>query len=233
MKKSLQITTPCHENWDEMSATEQGKFCDSCAKTVIDFTNKSKAEIIDTIENSTGSVCGRYHEKQVDEIGNNGSRLLYPIAASLTGLALLAPGQTQAQDTTAADVELEPFVLLEPFVITESEHRYLMGISATRVKYVTITPHFVRNEDLGKKAELNPAGKLYPNPAQESTTLEMNDDSTYDIRVFDMNGKMVFNDKVIGTKQRINTSDYQPGMYFVNITPVGKEEMITLKLIVK
>lgn len=235
MKKSLQIANPCHDNWDEMSAEKQGKFCDACAKTVIDFTNKSKAEIIATIEGSNDRVCGRYRTGQVDEVEGNSKFRPFPIAASLAGLAMLLPGQSNAQqqDTTATDIALEPHIVLAPFTIIEDKHeRYVMGVSMVAVKQHYIVP-FVRNEDLHKKAELNPAAKLYPNPAREFTTLELSKNTTYDIRIFDMQGKMVFNDQVMGTKQRINTLDYQPGMYFVNISAEQTEEKITLKLIVK
>ena len=44
---SLRIEKPCHENWNNMIPEEQGKFCLKCAKTVVDFTNKTKDEIID------------------------------------------------------------------------------------------------------------------------------------------------------------------------------------------
>ena len=47
MKKSFKINIPepCHEDWAQMTSTEKGKFCDSCAKEVIDFTNKSDEQL--------------------------------------------------------------------------------------------------------------------------------------------------------------------------------------------
>jgi len=32
----LQIANPCHENWESMNAREQGRYCQSCRKTVVD-----------------------------------------------------------------------------------------------------------------------------------------------------------------------------------------------------
>jgi hypothetical protein len=41
----ISIPNPCHEDWYQMTPKEQGRFCSSCQKTVVDFTNMSKAEI--------------------------------------------------------------------------------------------------------------------------------------------------------------------------------------------
>jgi len=47
MKKQIQLSipTPCHEDWDKMNPVEKGRFCDSCQKKVIDFSNMSDREI--------------------------------------------------------------------------------------------------------------------------------------------------------------------------------------------
>ena len=46
-KISLRIEKPCSANWNNMIPEAQGKFCLQCAKTVVDFTTKTKDEIID------------------------------------------------------------------------------------------------------------------------------------------------------------------------------------------
>ena len=66
-KIQLQIPDPCHENWAEMTSIERGRFCNSCQKKVVDFTNMSDREIaIFFNKPSTGSVCGRFMQDQLD-----------------------------------------------------------------------------------------------------------------------------------------------------------------------
>ena len=65
----ISIPKPCHENWNGMTANEKGKFCGSCAKTVVDFTEKSTQEIQDFFKKHQGKkVCGHFKRKQLDSI---------------------------------------------------------------------------------------------------------------------------------------------------------------------
>jgi hypothetical protein len=69
MAKQLQLTipTPCHENWDNMTPVDKGKFCDSCQKQVVDFSNMSDRQVAEFFKKpSTGSVCGRFMNDQLD-----------------------------------------------------------------------------------------------------------------------------------------------------------------------
>src|SRR5687767_13276682 len=66
-KFQLQIPEPCHESWDKMSPVDKGRFCDSCQKAVHDFTGMSDAQLIAFFKKpSTGSVCGRFFNDQLD-----------------------------------------------------------------------------------------------------------------------------------------------------------------------
>ncbi len=52
-----------------MTVNEKGRFCGSCAKTVVDFTKKSTEEIQDYFTKNQGKlVCGHFRRKQLDSI---------------------------------------------------------------------------------------------------------------------------------------------------------------------
>lgn len=69
MSKAIQLTVaePCHENWDKMNPVQQGRFCGSCQKQVVDFSLMSDRELLQFFQKpSTGSVCGRFMNDQLD-----------------------------------------------------------------------------------------------------------------------------------------------------------------------
>jgi hypothetical protein len=66
-KFELQIPEPCHESWDRMTPGDQGRFCDSCQKTVHDFTRMNDEQLIAFFKKpSSGSVCGRFYNDQLN-----------------------------------------------------------------------------------------------------------------------------------------------------------------------
>ena len=66
----ISINKPCHENWDKMTPNDKGAFCLSCQKNVVDFSNKTVAQIKDFFskKTDTASVCGRFEEDQLTEM---------------------------------------------------------------------------------------------------------------------------------------------------------------------
>jgi hypothetical protein len=63
----LHIPEPCQENWNVMTPSEKGRFCGSCQKQVIDFSTMSDRQIAQFFKKpTTGSVCGRFMQDQLD-----------------------------------------------------------------------------------------------------------------------------------------------------------------------
>ena len=108
-KRSIHIPEPCHEDWNEMTPKEKGRFCQACDKVVVDFRKKTKSEILDIIDKAAGNTCGRFYSHQLDSV--EGRKTMLPklsLAASMAGLAFMAPQVAQAQG--------------EPYV--QSNHQY-------------------------------------------------------------------------------------------------------------
>lgn len=66
-KLQLTIPEPCHENWQQMTPTQQGRFCNACAKEVIDFSTMTDIQVLNYFTNLTNEkVCGRALPEQLD-----------------------------------------------------------------------------------------------------------------------------------------------------------------------
>lgn len=59
------IPTPCHEDWNQMTPQDQGRFCAACKKCVFDLSAKSKTEIRDLYVAQGGDLCGRIRPSQL------------------------------------------------------------------------------------------------------------------------------------------------------------------------
>lgn len=67
MKKfSLSVAEPCHQNWQDMTPGQKGRFCASCQKTVVDFTTMNDREIAEFFKTKKGNTCGRFYNDQLN-----------------------------------------------------------------------------------------------------------------------------------------------------------------------
>jgi TonB-dependent SusC/RagA subfamily outer membrane receptor len=66
-KLQLSIPEPCHESWQRMTPTDQGRFCNACAKEVIDFSMMTDTEVLNYFTSlSNENVCGRALPSQLE-----------------------------------------------------------------------------------------------------------------------------------------------------------------------
>ncbi|QNH62163.1 carboxypeptidase-like regulatory domain-containing protein [Hymenobacter sediminicola] len=70
---SLAVPQPCHESWAQMTPAAQGRHCAACDKVVLDFTQKTDAEILALLQHAA-APCGRFRP---DQLG----RTLHPYSA--------------------------------------------------------------------------------------------------------------------------------------------------------
>lgn len=69
---SLNIKTPCHENFNQFSQTPDGGFCGSCDKEVIDFTKMNTQDLVNYFQNQKRqNTCGRFNRSQLSTVNEN------------------------------------------------------------------------------------------------------------------------------------------------------------------
>jgi len=62
----ISINKPCHENWAEMTPTQQGAFCQKCAVDVVDFSEKSPQQVKEILlAKRNDHICGRFSKNQL------------------------------------------------------------------------------------------------------------------------------------------------------------------------
>jgi hypothetical protein len=63
----VSIPKPCKESWDSMTPKGNGRHCDSCDKTVVDFTAMTLEQIKIYFDKNKGTrVCGHFKTVQVE-----------------------------------------------------------------------------------------------------------------------------------------------------------------------
>ena len=68
MPNKISIPKPCHQDWNSFTQAEQGRHCQVCAKTVIDFTTWQPNAIANYLSNKAeGETCGRFTKAQLAE----------------------------------------------------------------------------------------------------------------------------------------------------------------------
>ena len=64
---TLQIAQPCSESWATMTPAGPGRHCAACQKTVVDFTQKTDAEILAILASALGGeTCGHFGADQLN-----------------------------------------------------------------------------------------------------------------------------------------------------------------------
>lgn len=99
---SLNIKTPCIENFNKFTSTKNGGFCNSCQKEVIDFTKMDSQEIINYFQTKkTQNTCRKFHKNQLNNYEDKlpkKKRINFLSGIGLTFLSLFSFSKVYAQD---------------------------------------------------------------------------------------------------------------------------------------
>jgi len=157
-KVKIAIPTPCHENWEAMSPTDKGRFCASCQKNVIDFTNASDRQIAAALRQSD-NLCGRFNASQLERdlvIPKEKNKLW--IATSAAVVTLLSIGNHTISAQTVAITE-QTDNKTDDINSTLVDKRIITGTVVYVEKYV-IPGTTVRNKNSGKALQTDIGGRF-------------------------------------------------------------------------
>ena len=130
MHFKLHIPEPCHEDWSQMTPREQGRFCASCEKEVIDFTALSRKQITEKVQ-AGKSICGRYRKDQLETtyfIPENKPFKNLGIAAAFTSLlALCEPVMGQETEVKTKQTQISQKDKAEVIKLTPKKDLIIEG----------------------------------------------------------------------------------------------------------
>ncbi|PWV46495.1 carboxypeptidase-like regulatory domain-containing protein [Chitinophaga sp. S165] len=139
--KSLKINIPepCTEAWNEMLPENDGRFCLSCQKKVIDFSAMSDYEILQTLSTVGKGGCGRFDDRQLDRLiiqPPKPSRPFFPMALLVTLLSAIIPEVGKAQHVT--NITASVTNAFEMHLPASIEGRIIDAASGDGLPHVTI-----------------------------------------------------------------------------------------------
>jgi Secretion system C-terminal sorting domain len=213
----LQVPEKCSENWDSMTPEMQGRYCDSCKKTVIDFTEMTDTQLINFFKSQPQNVCGRFYTDQLDKQmalpKKELPRLKYFFTITLPAFlfAQKSNGQQRLvkQKTHFLQRDYKPKELLKNISLNE-EKDSVVNLEEVRITCTSrsqetksfimgatisgFTIHTI-NSIYGKKTEkviVTNAISIYPNPILENSKMQLKWDvavySNQYIEIFNANG---------------------------------------------
>ena len=73
--------------------------------------------------------------------------------------------------------------------------------------------------------------KIYPNPVKDQLHIDLPDDMTYEVHIFDITGKEIFTNRIENNHQaQYNVSNFKTGIYLLVIIDRKNKQSATVKL---
>lgn len=234
MKSSLKlhIPEPCHESWNQMTPKEQGRFCGSCSKVVVDFSVMTDRQVLDYFSNYSGNTCGRFLNDQLNrtiepQVRHAKGWFRYMLAALLPAVFVAGKGYSQGKpappmpDTTQVRVDTSAVVgdievvdtaltgFIAPAIACEFPDDMVLGGLGLEVE-IPKDPIFQKLTRFISDMLRGQSFNLYPNPARPGAAINISykiSKGDYFIQVLDANGRLM-------QQQAVNLSNDVNGLAF-------------------
>lgn len=99
--KGVYIDTPCHENWDTMTETERGRFCNQCSMVVYDFTDATPEEFFKAYRENKGKICGLFSPQPLNFWQTQKNNLVHLLRQSKAAIIAIGMGLFAFKSSTA------------------------------------------------------------------------------------------------------------------------------------
>jgi hypothetical protein len=144
-KIKISIPQPCSENWNLMTSSEKGRFCENCEKEVIDFTKMNDEEILNFISHNKNKFCGMFSKSQIDrKIEPTKKSIIFhyrKLAASILTVLSFKFSYSQSNTKPRTETSISPLQSLpktENEVVKNIEYIIFGKVKAERELYLLL-----------------------------------------------------------------------------------------------
>lgn len=110
---------------------------------------------------------------------------------------------------------------------------YRFYVMDNTVKVDSVDVYLTTTLSIKDKKNEEVSVSIYPNPTSSVLTIAAQGlDGSYDVKMTDVLGKVVYNETVAGTTKKVDVSDFKNGVYLVTITEKGTA-IQTRRIVVK
>jgi hypothetical protein len=100
----------------------------------------------------------------------------------------------------------------------------ISGANQAQIKYDGMTTGIAQHN-------ISESGlSIYPNPTKNTITISQTESIFIKYEIYDLNGRLISENKINNTSQKVDLSDYTEGMYVVKL--IGKEKNVFKKIVV-
>lgn len=120
----LTIKSPCSQDWDSMTGSDQARFCRHCDKSVHNLSEMTRSEALSLVKKSQGRLCLRYYRRpdgliqtatdNLHSIKRRASRLVAGAFTASLSLAASVVAQTPAPSAPSVSNDVQIVAPSEP-----------------------------------------------------------------------------------------------------------------------
>ena len=252
---SIQIPEPCHENWDNMTTSDQGRYCNACAKTVVDFSVMTDTQVLNYFKKDKGNTCGRFLNDQLENdilIPKKQIpwlRYFFTITIPAFLFSLKSEGQKKVEKIVLVNKEKSKSIfsdttLLQEVVVSSNVHMitkgYIVSCRSTTMGSTIAGVLIKSSSDKISKVVKKQSINIFPNPIPANTKLNItwanNVQGNQTVEIFSSNGTLVQKEN-INLISKINISfimlkNLPKGLYFLSVNNSKTNEKISKEFIV-
>ncbi|NQV53991.1 MAG: hypothetical protein HQ500_12465 [Flavobacteriales bacterium] len=135
---NISLPEPCSEDWNQMTPAEKGRFCGSCEKIVVDFTQMSDDALIEFFVTQKQRACGRFNADQLNRAITPApqARRNYTAAIALAGTLSVLSTTAACQTEEIGKAILTGDTIIQTHHMGEVDPSFDMDIDSNKVDTV-------------------------------------------------------------------------------------------------